>query len=44
MIEVHDFKSARRKWQEEEHDPLFDTPDPSEKTVWDTYLQGIGMM
>jgi len=45
MIEVHDFKSARKKWrEEEEYDPLFDSPDPKEQNVWDTYLQGIGMM
>jgi len=44
MIEVHDFKSARNKWREEEKDPLFDSPDPKEQSVWDTYLQGIGMM
>jgi hypothetical protein len=45
MIEVHDFKSARKKWrEEEEYDPIFDKPDPSKKTVWDAYLEGIGMM
>ena len=45
MIEVHDFKSARKKWrEEEEYDPIFDKPDPSKKTVWDSYLEGIGMM
>ena len=45
-IEIHDFKSMKRKNQkDEEYDPLFDRPDPDRpKDVWETYLQGIGMM
>ena len=48
-IEIHDFKSMKKrnrdKLQEEEYDPLFDSPDPDRpKDVWETYLQGIGMM
>ena len=46
MIEVHDIGSMRKRNRDnEQHDPLFDGPDPNKpKDVWDTYLQGIGMM
>ena len=46
MIEVHDISSMRKRNRDkEQYDPLFDSPDPNKpKDVWDTYLQGIGMM
>ena len=49
MIEIHDFKSMKKRNREElevqAHDPLFDGPDPNEhQDVWSKYLQGIGMM
>jgi len=46
MIEIHDIASMRKRNREDEqYDALFDSPDPNKpKDVWDTYLQGIGMM